>query len=146
MNASTTMATVRCPMIECRKRVDLDVIPVPPEQPAVAPCLHYIAAWDRVGGRLGGMAEAVLWGLRGNRELAIRNVRSAEVDQARIDETRELLEAVAAEFAHEVHEDGATAAMPGGPGALFGDVFERDRVSFAFAQIILGPDPMAPAR
>lgn len=143
MNASTSMTTVRCPMIECRKRIDLDVIPTPPEQPAVAPCLHYIAAWDRVGGRLGGMAEAVLWGLRGNRELAIRNVRSAEVEQARIDETRALLEAVAAEFAHEVSEDGAG---PGGPGALFGDVFERDRVSFAFAQIILGPDPMAPAR
>ena len=127
------MTSVRCPMIECRKRIELDAIPVPPEQPAEAPCLHYIAAW---GGRRGGMAEAVLWGLRGNRELAIRNVRPAEVEQARIDETRALLEAVAAEFAHEVTE--------GDEGALFGDVFERDRVSFAFAQIILGPDPMAP--
>ncbi|MGE3857540.1 MAG: hypothetical protein AB7G21_11360 [Dehalococcoidia bacterium] len=130
------MTTIRCPMIECRRRIDLDAIPVPPEQPAEAPCLHYLAAWDRPGGRLGPMAEAVLWGLRGNRELAIRSVRPAEVAPERIDETRELLEAVAAEFAHEVTEDGA--------GALFGDVFERDRVSFAFAQIILGPDPMAP--
>ena len=127
------MTSVRCPMIECRKRIELDAIPVPPEQPAEAPCLHYIAAW---GGRRGGMAEAVLWGLRGNREPAIRNVRPAEVEQARIDETRALLVAVAAEFAHEVTE--------GDEGALFGDVFERDRVSFAFAQIILGPDPMAP--
>jgi len=133
MIASRTMTSVRCPMIECRRRVELDAIPVPPEQPAEAPCLHYIASW---GGRRGGMAEAVLWGLRGNRELAIRNVRPAEVEQARIDETRALLEAVAAEFAHAVTE--------GDEGALFGDVFERDRVSFAFAQIILGPDPMAP--
>lgn len=130
------MTMLRCPMIECRRRIDLDAIPVPPEQPEAAPCLHFIAAW---GGPRGGMAEAVLWGLRGNRELAIRNVRPAEVEQARIDETRELLEAVAAESAHEVTAtDGE-----GDEGALFGDVFERDRVSFAFAQIILGPDPMA---
>ena len=141
MNASSTMTTVRCPMIECRKRIDLDAIPVPPAQPETAPCLHYIAAWDHVGGRLGGMAEAVLWGLRGNRELAIRNVRPAEVEQSRIDETRAMLDAAAAEFALEhVAEELAS----GSHGALFGDVFERDRVSFAFAQIILGPDPMAP--
>lgn len=129
------MTTVRCSMIECRKRIDLDAIPVPPAQPDEPPCLHYIAAWDRAGGRLGPMAEAVLWGLRGNRELAIRNVRPAEVTPERIDETRAMLEAVAAEFAHEVTE--------GSEGALFGDVFERDRVAFAYAQIILGPDPMA---
>ena len=135
------MTTLRCPMIECRRRIDLDAIPVPPEQPAEQPCLHYIAAWDRAGGRLGAMAEAVLWGLRGNRELAIRNVRPAEVAPARIDETRGLLEAVAAEFAHEVTEGEPDS--PERVGALFGDVFERDRVSFAVAQIILGPDPMA---
>jgi hypothetical protein len=138
MIASRTMTMLRCPMIECRRRIDLDTIPVPPEQPAEAPCLHFIAAW---GGPRGGMAEAVLWGLRGNRELAIRNVRPAEVEQARIDETRALLEAVAAEFAHEV--TAADGDGGGDEGALFGDVFERDRVSFAFAQIILGPDPMA---
>lgn len=134
------MTMLRCPMIECRRRIDLDAIPVPPEQPAEAPCLHYIAAWDTPGGRLGGMAEAVLWGLRGNRELTIRNVRPAEVAPGRIDETRAMLEAVAAEFAHEVIEDSPTSIRA---GALFGDVFERDRVAFAYAQIILGPDPMA---
>ncbi len=143
MNASRTMTTVRCPMIECRKRIDLDAIPVPPEQPVELPCLHYIAAWDHVGGgRLGGMAEAVLWGLRGNRELAIRNLRPAEVEPRRIAKTRAMLEAVAAEFAHEVTEGDPES--PDRVGALFGDVFERDRVSFAFAQIILGPDPMSP--
>ena len=132
------MTTVRCPMIECRKRVDLDAIPVPPEQPVEAPCLHYIAAWDHVGGRLGGMAEAVLWGLRGNRELAIRNLRPAEVDPRRIDEVRAALDASARTFAHDVTEAEC--------GALFGDVHERNRVAFDFAQHILGRDPMAPSR
>ncbi|MDA0301858.1 MAG: hypothetical protein O2822_04970, partial [Chloroflexi bacterium] len=66
--------------------------------------------------------------------------RPAEVDPPRIEETRALLDAAAAEFAHEV----TASEGDGGEGALFGDVFERDRVSFAFAQIILGPDPMAP--
>ena len=132
------MTTVRCPMIECRKRVDLDAIPVPPEQPVEAPCLHYIAAWDHVGGRLGGMAEAVLWGLLGNRELAIRNLRPAEVDPRRIVEVRGALEQSARVFAHEVTE--------GERGALFGDIHERNRVAFEFAMHILGPDPMADAR
>lgn len=135
MNVSVTMTTVRCPMIECRKRIDLDAIPVPPEQPVEAPCLHYIAAWDHVGGRLGGMAEAVLWGLRGNRELAIRNLRPAEVAPRRIDEVRASLGAAARAFAHEVVE--------GTHGVLFGDVHERNRVAFEFAQHILGPDPMS---
>ena len=138
------MAIVRCPMIECRRRVDLDAIPVPPEQPVEAPCLHYIAAWDHVGGRLGGMAEAVLWGLRGNRELAIRNLRPAEVDPRRIDEVRAILETAARSFAHEVVEgDPATDGRASErQGALFGDVHERNRVAFEFAQHILGPDPM----
>lgn len=136
MIASAPMTTLRCPMIECRRRIDLDAIPMPPEQPTEAPCLHYIAAWDTVGGRLGGMAEAVLWGLRGNRELAIRNLRAAEVAPARIAETRAALEAAARAFAHEVAE--------GAHGALFGDVHERNRVAFEFAQHILGPDPMTP--
>ena len=135
MNANPSMTTVRCPMIECRKRIDLDEVPVPPGQPVEAPCLHYIAAWDHGGGRLGGMAEAVLWGLRGNRELAIRNLRPAEVAPRRIDEVRASLEASARAFAHEVVE--------GTQGALFGDVHERNRVAFEFAQHILGPDPMS---
>ncbi len=128
--------TVRCPMIECRRRIDLDAVPVPPEQPAEAPCLHYIAAWDGAAGRLGSMAEAVLWGLRGNRELAIRNLRPAEVARGRIDEVRGDLEAAALRFAHAVDGDDHLSA-------LFGDVHERNQVAFHFAQAILGPDPMA---
>ena len=125
-------------MIECRKRIDLDAIPVPPEQPGTPPCLHFIAAW---GGPLGEIAESVLWGLKGNRELAIRNVRPADVLPSDFEANRAMFDAAAAEYAHEV-----TNGEPGSSefrGALFGDVFERDRVSFAFAQIILGPDPMS---
>ena len=128
-------------MIECQRRVDLDVLPVPPEQPIAAPCLHYIAAW---GGRLGGMAEAVLWGLRGNRELTIRNLRPPEVEAARIDEVRAELEQAAHRFAHEA--EGADASGGAPVGALFGDVHERNRVALEFAQLILGPDPMVQAR
>jgi hypothetical protein len=138
MIASHPMTTLQCPMVECRRRVDLDTVPVPPEQPVAPPCLHYIAAWDEPGGHLGGMAEAVLWGLRGNRELAIRNLRPKDVAAERIAVTRPALEASARAFAHEVTSDGR--------GALFGDVHERNRVAFDFAQHILGPDPMAPAQ
>ena len=125
-------------MIECRRRIDLDAMLVSPAQPAAPPCLHFIAAWGGPGGRLGGMAEAVLWGLLGNRELAIRNLRPAEVDPRRIVEVRGALEQSARVFAHEVTE--------GERGALFGDIHERNRVAFEFAMHILGPDPMADAR
>ena len=50
MIASHPMTTLQCPMVECRRRVDLDTVPVPPEQPVAPPCLHYIAAWDEPGG------------------------------------------------------------------------------------------------
>lgn len=140
----TPGGTLRCPMIECRRRVDLAAIPPPPEQPAPPPCLHYIAAWDHAGGRLGGMVEAVLRGLRGNRELAIRNLRPAEVAPARIIEVRAALEAAARAFAHEVVAGGTGSAD--GAAALFDDVHERNRVAFEFAQHILGPDPMGSAR
>lgn len=129
------MTSVRCPMRECRRRIDLDALPVPPDQPEPQPCLHFIAGW---GGRLGGMAEAVMWGLDRNREFNIRNLRPREVRGARIDEVRPSLEAAARQFAHaEETEDG---------GALFGDVHERNQVAFAFGQLIFGPDPSVPPR
>lgn len=87
------------------------------------------------------MAEAVLWGLRGNRELAIRNLRPAEVDPRRIAEVRSAMEVSARTFAHEV-----TADARSDQAALFGDIHERTGVAFEFAQHILGPDPMSTAR
>ena len=128
---------VRCPMRECRRSIDLDGLPPMPMKPQPAPCLHYIAAW---GVGRGPMVEEVLWGLEGNRELTIRNLRPAEVPASALDAERPALEAAAREFAREVPEsttEGAPQAW-----ALFGDVYERDAVSRTMAQLILGPDPM----
>ncbi len=131
---------VRCPMRECRRAVDLDALPLLPARPAPparngpAPCLHYIAAWGSGRGR---MAEEVLAGLAGNRELVIRNLRPAEVAPATIEAQRVGLEGAARQFARVVAPDGDAAC-----GALFGDPHERDAVSRAMAQLILGPDPM----
>lgn len=122
------MTSVRCPMRECRRSIDLDPLPPMPQQPDPAPCLHYVAAWCE--GR-SSMAEEVLHALAGNRELVIRNVRPAEVPAEAIEEHREGIEAAARQFAHVVDEV-----------ALFGDPFERDAVSREIAHLIIGPDPM----
>ena len=132
---------VRCPMRECRRSIDLDGLPPMPMKAAPAPCLHYIAAW---GAGRGAMVEEVLWGLEGNRELTIRNLRPAEVSASVLDAERPALEAAAREFAHEVAESVTESTPDGAPQAwaLFGDMYERDAVSRTMAQIILGPDPM----
>lgn len=125
-------------MPECRKRVDLadfEAIPVPPEQPRVRPCLHFIAAW---GGRRGPLAEAVLFALAGNREFHHRNLRPPEVRPERIEEVRDDLDRIARQGAHEVRpvdEDPAEAA-------LFGDRHEANQVARDFAHFIIGPDPV----
>jgi hypothetical protein len=125
---------VRCPMRECRKRIDLETLPSAPAQGERPPCLHFIAAW---GGSRGDRATAVLWALDGNREFRIRNLRAAEVERVRIDEVRGALDLAAARFAHEVDAGN-------GAGALFGDQHERNRVAFDFALAILGADPAVP--
>ena len=125
---------VRCPMRECRKRIDLDTLPAAPAQADPAPCLHYIAAW---GGYRGDRATAVLWALNGNREFQIRNLRAADVERARVEAVRDALDLAAARFAHEVEGRGDA-------GALFGDQHERNRVAFDFAQAILDVDPAVP--
>ena len=120
---------VRCPLPECRRRIDIDALPAWPERPAQPPCLHFIAAW---GDGRRSLAEEVLFGLDGNRELAIRNLRPREVEATQ-------LEAVGEGFAEAVqryaHIADATAA--------FGDPHERDAISRAVVQLILGPDPLA---
>lgn len=122
------MTSVRCPMRECRRSIDLEALPRWPEQPAPPPCLHFIAAW---GDGRESMAREVLHALTGNRELVIRNVRPPEVGPATLEEHRDRIEAAIAAFAHVV--DGV---------ALFGDQHERDAVSRELAQVIIGPDPM----
>ena len=125
-----------------RRAVDLDALPAMPARPEPAPCLHFIAAW---GAGRGAMVEEVLWGLEGNRELTIRNLRPAEVPASTRDAERPALEAAAREFAHEVAAsttDESTTENAPRAWALFGDVYERDAVSRTMAQLILGPDPM----
>ena len=127
-------AELRCPMRECRRRVDLDTLPPFPEQPAVPPCLHFIAGW---GGNRGQMAEAVLYALAVNRELTIRNVRPPEVPVEWIDPVRDELQSAARRYAHEVGVPAESGADRG--AALFGDVHERNHVARNFASLILGP-------
>lgn len=137
-------AELRCPMRECRRRIDLDALPPFPEQPAEAPCLHFIAGW---GAHRGRMAEAVFYALTRNRELLIRNVRPSEIPADWIEPVRDELEAVARRFAHEVGVTGDAGAAGDGQseaGALFGDVHERNHVARNFASLILGPDPSVP--
>ena len=122
------MTSVRCPMRECRRSIDLDALPPMPEQPQPAPCLHYIAAWSE--GRA-SMAEEVLHALAGNRELVIRNVRPPDYSKADIEAHHAAIERAARQFAHVVDDV-----------ALFGDQHERDAVSRELAQALIGPDPM----
>ena len=128
-NETAEALELRCPMIECRRRIRV----TPADLATVEGCMHLIAAWPA-----GRMAEAVLWGLEGNRELVIRNLRPPEVAAERIETCRAVLEEAAREFGHEVTGDGGVAA-------LFGDTHERNRVAFEFAQALLGPDPMVNA-
>jgi hypothetical protein len=122
------VTSVRCPMRECRKSIDLDALPAAPEQPVPPPCLHFIAAWSP--GRA-SMAEEVLRALEGNRELVIRNIRPPDYSAAEIEPHSEAIEAAARQFARVVEDI-----------ALFGDPHERDAVSREIAQALIGPDPM----
>lgn len=129
---------LRCPMRECRRRIDLDALPVHayPERDA---CMHFVAAW---GGSRGAMVEETLAGLAGNREFVIRNIRTAELPPAGLDLARADIQGVIARYAHVV------LAEPSAPpvGALFGDEFERDGLARALARLILGLDPIVGTR
>ena len=119
------MTTVRCPMRECRRAIDLDALSARQERP---PCLHFVAGW---GEERGPLAEAVLAGLDGNREFLIRNFRPQAYTGAGLDAHRAGIEADARRFAHVVDDR-----------ALFADPFERDALGRALTQRILGVDPM----
>lgn len=127
---------VRCPMRECRRRIDLDGLPAValPERDA---CMHFMAAW---GGARGSMVIETLAALEGNREFIIRNIRPAELPSAGLDRARADLEGAIARYAHVVGVDGGSASEH---GALFGDEFERNGLGRALARLILGVDPIA---
>ncbi|RLT35673.1 MAG: hypothetical protein DWI59_02730 [Chloroflexi bacterium] len=119
---------VRCPMRECRRSLDLDA-------GEGTPCMHFVAAWREWS----AMPRAVLTGLDGNRELVIRNVRPAEVEDAALEVRQAEIEVLTRQFGHVVEpvEDALHAS-----GALYGDQYERDAVSRELAQLLIGPDPM----
>ena len=123
MTSATT--TVRCPMRECRRRIDLDALPAFPERP----CLHFIAGWREEREIVG----AVLLGLEGDRELTIRNLRPREPRARALIERADqatLRQAIAADL--DVVDDVAA----------FGDPHQRARASRNLAQLIIGPDPL----
>lgn len=121
-------------MRECRRRIDLDALPaglgVP--QPERDACMHFVAAW---GGERAGMVEETLFGLDGNREFLIRNIRPPEViDAPALDLVRPEIESAIRYHGHVVED------------AVFCDEFERNGMSRALAQLILGPDPIVGRR
>ena len=120
---------VRCPLPECRRRFDIDALPPWPEQPAQPPCLHFIAAW---GDGRRSLAEEVLFGLEGNRELAIRNLRPRDVETTQLEAVSEGFAEAVERFAHIVDDTAA-----------FGDPHERDAICRAVALLLLRPDPLA---
>ena len=119
---------VRCPMRECRRAFDLDT-------PEATACMHLVATWHK---RV-AMPRAVLDGLDGNRELVIRNVRRAAVENAALTAHLEAIEALVRQFGQVVEAPDYPLHMA---GALFGDQHERDAISRELAQLLIGPDPM----
>lgn len=126
--AANATTLVRCPMRECRRRIDLTSLPsaLGPVDPP--PCLHFIAAWSP--GR-SSMAVEVFWALSGNREFFIRNIRPADFDAARVDAIAAVIDEAVRQFATVVDEV-----------AVFGDQYERDTLARLIAQALIGPDPM----
>ena len=120
---------VRCPLPECRRRIDIDALPPWPEQPTPPPCLHFIAAW---GDGRRSLAEEVLFGLDGNRELAIRNLRPRDIEATQLEAVSEGFAEAVQRYAHIVDDTAA-----------FGDPHERNAISRAVVQLILGTDPLA---
>jgi hypothetical protein len=118
---------IRCPMPECRRRIDLDALPAG-RVPEAQSCMHFVAAWG--GGRL-SMVESTIEGLDGNREFLIRNIRPDDYDAPQIDPLRAEAEEAIRYHGHVVED-----------AAVFGDLFERNGMSRALAQLLIGPDPI----
>ena len=98
--------------------------------------MHFVAIWSDEP----RMVEAVVFGLDGDREFVIRNVRAGDQEvQRRLSESNaEELAAVVRERLRIVYESSEGI----GRGAAFGDRHERSAASRELAQIIAGPDPI----
>lgn len=127
---------LRCPMRECRRRIDLDALPARAYAERDA-CMHFMAAW---GGERRSMVRETLEALEDNREFIIRNIRPTRLPDTGLELARPEIEAAIERYAHIVPANGAAASES---GALFGDEFERNGLGRVLARLILGVDPIA---
>ena len=126
---------LRCPMPECRRALESEFWSTTGTRTS-EPCMHFVAVWNDEA----GMVEAVVFGLDGDREFVIRNVRAGdeEVQRRLRSSDPAALAAVVRERLHVVHEGGEGTRR----GAAFGDRHERAAASRELAQIIGGRDPI----
>ena len=128
---------LRCPMPECRRALESEFWSTTGTRTS-EPCIHFVAIWPEAGESEAAMVEAVIYGLDGDREFVIRNVRASDEEVRRRLQAADLrtLADIVRERLHVVIEDG------GRRGAAFGDRHERSAASRELAQIIAGPDPI----
>ncbi|MYE47244.1 MAG: hypothetical protein F4X25_10995 [Chloroflexi bacterium] len=128
---------LRCPMPECRRAIESEFWSTTGTRTS-EPCIHFIAIWREGAGSEAAMVEAVIYGLDGDREFVIRNVRASDEEVRRRLRAADLgtLAAIVGRRLHVVVEDG------GRRGAAFGDRHERSAASRELAQVIAGPDPI----
>ena len=130
-------SSLRCPMPECRRAIESEFWSTTGTRTS-EPCIHFIAIWPEGAGSEAAMVEAVIYGLDGDREFVIRNVRASDEEVRRRLRAADLggLAAIVRARLHVVVEDG------GRRGAAFGDRHERSAASRELAQVIAGPDPI----
>jgi len=128
---------LRCPMPECRRALESEFWSTTGTRTS-EPCIHFVAIWPEGGESAAAMVEAVIYGLDGDREFVIRNVRATDEEVRRRLRAADLgtLAGIVRQRLHVVIEDG------GRRGAAFGDRHERSAASRELAQVIAGPDPI----
>lgn len=128
---------LRCPMPECRRALESEFWSTTGTRTS-EPCIHFVAIWPEGGESEAAMVEAIIYGLDGDREFVIRNVRASDEEVRRRLRAADLgtLAGIVQKRLHVVIEDG------GRRGAAFGDRHERSAASRELAQVIAGPDPI----
>ncbi|MYI83357.1 MAG: hypothetical protein F4056_08760 [Chloroflexi bacterium] len=128
---------LRCPMPECRRALESEFWSTTGTRTS-EPCIHFVAIWPEGGESEAAMVEAIIYGLDGDREFVIRNVRASDEEVRRRLRAADLgmLAGIVQQRLHVVIEDG------GRRGAAFGDRHERSAASRELAQVIAGPDPI----
>ncbi|MYB42474.1 MAG: hypothetical protein F4X76_09875 [Chloroflexi bacterium] len=128
---------LRCPMPECRRALESEFWSTTGTRTS-EPCIHFVAIWPEGGESEAAMVEAIIYGLDGDREFVIRNVRASDEEVRRRLRAADLgmLAGIVQQRLHVVIEDG------GRRGAAVGDRHERSAASRELAQVIAGPDPI----